>query len=256
MKLPKEDAWAIDRKNGIFAVADGVHLLKGIEYKGKYPRISRAGTLSQIFCDNFLKFARTQKMGKAFSLANRSVFSINKNRNRHSTFSNAEAYFAATGAFGRIKDRTLEWGNICDSGVAIINARNKIIFWRLDHSHHGPCDALIKGYSVLDMSYMFRTIFRNALSSRGKKLGYGVITGEPSAEKYAWFGKKRLREGDMVVFITDGFEEYLKARSFRVALRAMDKKMIENEMMRLKKIHKGDGEFVSERTLIAVLIGQ
>ena len=254
IKLPKEDAWAVDRVNNIFVVADGVHLLRGIEYKKKYPKSSPAGTLAQKFCNSFLKSAKRKGMKEAFSEANRSVFSMNKNRDRFATFSKAEAYFAATGAFGRIKNRALEWGNICDSGVAVINAKNQITFWRLDHSHHGPCDDLLKGYSGMDGSYMLRTLFRNAISSKGEKLGYGVITGEPSAEKYAWFGKRKLHKNDLVVFMTDGFEKYLQEKSFRVALRTMDKGKVEYAMVHLKKSHPNDGEFISERTLIAVLV--
>jgi hypothetical protein len=52
----------------------------------------------------------------------------------------------------------------------------------------------------------------------------------------------------------DGFEEYLKEKSFRVTLRSMDKKKIESVMVRLKSAHKGSGEFVSERTIIAILL--
>jgi serine/threonine protein phosphatase PrpC len=254
IKLPEEDAWAIDHKNNVFAVADGVHLLKGIEYQRSYPAISPAGTLAQKFCDNFLRFARIETLKSAFLKANRSVFSINKNRDKYGTFSKAEAYFAATGAFGKIKNRKLEWGNICDSGVVIISAKHNITFWRLDHSHHGPCDDLLRGYSTMDGSYMLRTIFRNAISQQGKRLGYGVITGEPAAEKYAWFGTRKLNKGDLVVFTTDGFEQYLQEKSFRIALRTMDEKEIEIAIAKIKKANKGNGEFISERTLVAVLV--
>lgn len=253
IRLHKEDASAIDDENGIFVVADGVHLREGIEYKGRYPNPSPAGRLAKKFCDNFLKYARGVSIEKNFSEANRSVFSINKKRNKLATFSEAKAYFAATGAFGRIKNRVLEWGNICDSGVVIIDAKNKVTFWQFDHSHHGPCDELLKGYSVLDVSYMLRTIFRNAISSRGEKLGYGVITGESLAEAYAHFGKRLLRKGDIVVFATDGFEKYLGEKSFRVSLRTFDKRQIEYAMSKLKKSQAKD-DFVSERTLIAVQV--
>lgn len=254
IKLPKEDAWAVDRKSNTFAVADGVHLVKGIEYEKKYPRPSPAGKLAQKFCDNFLKFSHGKSIEKAFAEANRSVFSINKGRNKYKTFLTAQAYFAATGAFGRIKNNILEWGNICDSGVVVINGRSEITMWKLDHRHHGSSDILMKGYSPVDRTYMFRTTFRNALSPQGEKWGYGVITGEPAAEAYAYLGKRKLHKGDLVVFISDGFEEYLKEKSFRVALRTMNKKVIEQTMVRLKRSHKGDAEFVSERTLLSILI--
>lgn len=251
-RLPREDAWAVDEKNGLFVVADGVHLLKGIEYGNKYPRPSPAGKLAREFCGNFLKSARRTNLQRAFSLANRSVFHLNRNRKRSETFSRAEAYYAATGAFGRIKKNTLEWGYICDSSITVLSASGKTLFSRTEHKHYNQFDPILSNYSSLDASYMLRTIFRNALSSRGEKLGYGVITGERSAERYAWFGKRKLHKGEIVVFATDGFERYLQEGVFRSALISFDRQNAEAAMAQLKKAHRHDGGFIVEKTLVAV----
>lgn len=252
VRLPREDAWAIDERRGIFAVADGVHLQEGIEYKGKYPRPSPAGKLAQEFCDNFLKFYRISGIKKAFARSNKSVFHLNKPRDKSKIISNAGAYYAATAAFGWIRNGVLEWGHICDSSVAVIDSRGKLLLWRTDHTHHNQFDLILGKYSPLDQSYMLRTVFRNALSPDGEKIGYGVITGELAAEKYAWFGKRKLRKKETVILATDGFESYLGSASFRRALITLDRGRIENTMRQLQQKHKN--EFVSERTLIAVKI--
>jgi len=260
ISLPKEDAWVVDLRRGVFAVADGVHLRLGIEYQGKgveyrsakYPNPSPAGALSQMFCNSFLKFARRESIQKAFSSANRSVSHFNKKRKKGETFSTAEAYYAATGAFGWIKKDALAWGNICDASVSIIDKNGKMAFWQTDHHHHNEFDPILSSYSGLDQTYMLRTVFRNALSPKGKKLGYGVITGEPAAELYVHFGKKRLRHGDLVVFASDGFEAFFKEVSFRKALLTLDRRVIEGAIKKIQQKHSRIANFLSERTLVAV----
>jgi serine/threonine protein phosphatase PrpC len=260
IKLPKEDAWAIDEKRGVFAVADGVHLRKGIEYEGsgeeyktaKYPTPSPAGKLAQEFCDNFLTLARSKNIKQAFASANKSVFRLNKTRDKYGTLSNAETYYAATGAFGRITKNVLEWGNICDASVSVIDEKGNFKLRQTDHRHYNEFDPILEKYSSLDQSYMLRTIFRNALSPRGKKLGYGVITGEPTAEVYVHYGKQKLQRGDVIVFATDGFEEFLKDISFRKAILTMNRDVIEDAVDKIQKKHRRTPEFVSERTLIAI----
>jgi hypothetical protein len=258
--LPKEDAWAIDEKRHIFAVADGVHLRKGIEYRGrgmeyksaKYPSPSPTGKLAQAFCNHFLKVARSESLKKAFTSANSSVFRFNKPRNKEETFSKAQAYYAATGAFGRIHKGVLEWGNICDASVLVIDEKGKVVLWQTDHHHHNEFDPILYQYSALDQSYILRTIFRNALSPRGKKLGYGVITGEPAANAYVRFGRKKLRRGELVVFATDGFEKFLKEISFRKALLTMDRRVADEAAKKIQQKYNHAPEFVSERILLAV----
>jgi len=249
-----EDSFLADGVRGIFVVADGVTLRKGLEFKKKYPWPSPAGQLAQKFCDQFIRVAKHSSLHRAFVLANRSVWAFNKKRDKSKTFLNAEAHYAATAAFGRIQGRVLEWGHICDSSVSVITKQGDVGFFRTDHLHHNAFDHILRHYSSLDQSYILRTVFRNALSSRGKKIGYGVITGEQAAEPYARFGKRKIKKGELAIFATDGFEDYLKIPSFRRALLTMDKKVVEKEMFRIKKAHKDLPAFVSERTLIAVRV--
>ncbi|MEK7195213.1 MAG: hypothetical protein AAB655_00795, partial [Patescibacteria group bacterium] len=256
LRLPQEDAWAIDEKNLAFAVADGVHLLPGIEYhRGKeYPAPSPSGRLAREFCNNFIKFQKRSGIKTAFAKANRSVFRLNKKRAKLSTFLKAGVYYAATAVVGRIKSRIFEWMGICDSSVTVLDSRGKILLFHTDHLHHNDFDPLLSEYFHLDQSYMLRTLFRNALSPQGKKLGYGVITGEKAAEKYAWSGKRKMRKGEVIVFATDGFEAYLQDDSFRKALLRFNKKEVEQAVITLEKHHKNNSEFVSEGTLIAVYV--
>lgn len=256
IKLPKEDAFAIDEKDLAFAVADGVHLLPGIEYpRGKnYPAPSPAGKLAQEFCEYFIKFQKRSSVTEAFAKANKAVWHLNKKRRNGMAFLQAEAYYAATASTGRIKGRTLEWMGICDSSITVLDAKGNILFSHTDHVHHNDFGPILSKYSSLDRSYIFRTIFRNALSRDGKKLGYGVITGQKEAEAYAWSGKRKLKRGDVAIFASDGFEEYLKEPLFRRALLSMGRRPVEEAMEKLQRSHKNDHEFVSERTLIAVCI--
>ncbi len=251
-RLPKEDAWVVDAKNKIFAVADGVHLYKGIEYKKKYPRPSPAGKLAQKFCDVFVRNARRGMLKNAFRKANRSVFIFNKNRDKYSVFQNASCYYAATAAFLRICSRRVEYGNICDAGVAAIGPDGRLLFWNRDHTHHHGFD--LSRYSEMDRTFLLRTVFRNAVGARGEKKGYGVVTGERAAEIYVRYGKANLRKNAVYLLATDGFEMYLSDLGFRKALFSFDKKKIYAAMTLLQKANKNNDEFFRERALVAVKI--
>lgn len=250
IRLPKEDGCAADVKNGIFAVADGVHLCRGIEYKGAYPWPSPAGKLAQKFCDVFVKTAKKGSIRNAFRKANRAVFSFNRDRDKFSVFENASAYYAGTAAFMRFRGKYVEYGNICDAGVATVDMRGKSLFWSRDHTHHHGYD--LSSYSAVDQTYLLRTIFRNAVGRRGEKKGYGVVTGESEAEIYVNYGHSALKKNVVYLLATDGFEKYLQEQSFRKALSTMDRNQVGKAVARLKKLHKGDGEFLAEKTLIAV----
>ncbi len=258
-KKPKEDAWTLDEKHLIFAVADGVALYENIEYRNKYPNPSPAGKIAQKFCTYFVKYARHTNIKDAFKKANRAVLVLNKNRDRWNP-EKAKLYYAATAAFGRIKGRYLEWGHICDAGIAAVAPNGEFMF--LDDKCGSannftnpdmPSLSLSK-YSDFFITLLSRTIYRNTTSSSKRELGYGIITGEKEAERFAVFQKTLLRKNIVYTIFTDGFSPYLKNKGFRNALVSLNPHRMNRIIRRLtQKGRKIKGLF-RERTLIAFKI--
>jgi len=251
---PKEDAWAIDEKNKIFAVADGVGMQPGIEYKKIYPNPSSAGKLAQKFCDSFVKHAKNTSIQNAFRKANRLVFVFNKARDKFD-ITKAEVYYAATAAFGKVRGSYFEYGHICDAGALALDKSGKIIFWEnkchSDSIFENYFGHLSQQYSKLLYWYLERTILRNALGPNGEKLAYGVITGEKQAEKYAVFGKIKIKHSAVYILSTDGFDPFIRNKDFRRALLSLDKKIIELVMQKIIAKARNKKLYLSEKTLIA-----
>jgi len=251
---PKEDAWALERKRGIFVVADGVHLYKNIEYKGKYPNPSPAGRLAKKFCDVFVKYAKKNNLRTTFKNANRAVWIFNKNRDKATAIENTRVYYAATAAFAKLKDNLLEYGHICDASVSAISKKGKLLFWENNCGFNPDFpNWFTKGYSEFATALFNRTIFRNLTLPRGKKLGYGVITGEEAVETYAVFKKIKLRRGVVYVLATDGFTPYLKRQDFRKKLTTFDRKELKKFINGLSQKNKNPN-LKLEKTLIAFKI--
>lgn len=239
---PQEDAFAVDAKRGVFAVADGVHLYRGAEYAGEYPHPSPAGSLARKFCSTFVRRARRMNLRRAFSAANYSLAPLNKSRN----FFPPRLKVAATASFGRIRGKILEWGLICDSGVAVVGKSGNLKLFAQDRLWLSDFD--LSKFDDSAQRFFARTVFRNAISQTGKKTGYGVLTGEKAAEKYARYGKQKLMYGDVVVFFTDGFELFMKNRGFRRVLACFDKKTIERFID--KKTKAGNADLKKEKTMV------
>lgn len=215
---PREDFFAYNSNTGAFAVADGVGLWEGIEYVGKYPKSSGSGRLSKAFCEAFVHhFARYPRASvmDGFVAGNTAAKEINRDRSKYDVFRKHRGLFAATAAMACIKGRTLNWAHICDAGVMVIGANGKVKLHKDGCRQHFPWPNDVRDYEISTWTLFARTLVRNAISKENKLLGYGVITGEPEAERYLESGAYRLSPNDVVVLHTDGFAPYLALPEFR-----------------------------------------
>lgn len=218
---PREDFSAADTATGVFAVADGVGLWEGIEYVGRYPKVSGSARLSRAFCESFVNYLSHHPratVAAGFRAGNRAAARVNKNRSKYDAFRKHKGLYAATAAMGRVRGRILEWAHICDAGVAVINKNGKLKFREDGCRHRFPWPKDVRKYDSSTWTFFARTLVRNAVGKDGGLLGYGVITGEQEAERYLEVGRYRLIPGDVVVFYTDGFAPYFSLPMFRKAL--------------------------------------
>lgn len=231
--LPQEDYLRASARYPIYAVADGVTLLEWIIEGRPYPRPSPAGEVSRIFCEAaahaaeaaYDAIASPEDIRRIFAAGNEAVahYQAAEGRTKETVDYWHTDFFAATAAIAVIKDGVVYWGSICDSYVIRLDSTGRVL------SKTPICDSLaeaaptpyegIAGDLAARTKYRWRHL-RNRLDAAGKRVGYGVITGEPEALAYVSVGAWPLAEGDRVAVLTDGFEEYLEESDFTALLAA------------------------------------
>jgi serine/threonine protein phosphatase PrpC len=115
-----------------------------------------------------------------------------------------------------IKDGNLYWGNVCDSGVAVV-ARHGVLKFRSDDgwsAFNATKPENWKSLSAREQTLFQRKNGRNRVDSGGKRVGYGTVNGESTVERYVDSGVFPLENGDRVILCTDGFASYFDRKEF------------------------------------------
>ncbi|MDO8510274.1 MAG: protein phosphatase 2C domain-containing protein [bacterium] len=274
---PKEDFFLTSNKYPIYVVADGVTLIPN--ERGNYPNPSGAGAIAKIFCESVISAAEKAyenfseiALVDVFREGNQAAYEYNasEGRTKETVDYWQHDLFAATTAFGLIKENKLYWWSLCDAGVSIFNDRDERTFtsppcWsEKSRKKNLPQDwekvPLIERKKILWQKY------RNGVNEQGEVIGYGVVTGEETAERYLNRGTVELTEDDLVTIYTDGYENYLNLAEFISSLRnsnnldTFDKLSVNPEQSRRidpfekEKIAESPEKFGQERTLIAVIV--
>jgi hypothetical protein len=204
---PREDYTSASGTAAV--VADGVTLEANPD--GSYPNPSGSGEVARIFCSAVMgeivahsENLNLEKLSDIFRAGNRAAASYNQSKGRvPGTLNYSDTdFFSTTTALGILQDHTLYWWSLCDAGVVILNAAGEIRF------HSPPAwtperreKYLIPALAALDLSGPERAAFihehfRNAKNDKGELIGYGLVTGEESAEEYLALGAEELQEGD------------------------------------------------------------
>jgi len=234
---PREDYSLYDARAGAFAVADGVGLYEGIEYRGRYPRVSGSYRIAHAFCNGFVSYFRGKPNGMllgGFRAGNAAAKAVNRGRSRYDVIERHRCPHAATAAMAVIRKDILEWGRLCDAGVAVISKRGAVKLNKSECSFYVPFRGTVDQGTSLSWILFLRTIARNAVGPGGKLLGYGVVTGEKEAEQYLERGKQRLFPGDAVLLYTDGFAPYVTLPQFRrIVAGVIDARELQKQLHKL-----------------------
>lgn len=248
-----------------FAVCDGVTLLHYHPYPNPSPaaRAARIAAKALVAALRTKKFDGVRTMKRAFVKANDAVRHYNRRLGltpRTVDFLTKQ-YAATVCAYGRIRDGKLYWGQLNDCGIMIVDAGGRIVADLFPD--RGPVEVYVKflrrryGFATLtpeEHQYFRREIVNNArLFFRGKKIRWGVMTGEPRATAFVRTGMVRLRPGWQVVFYSDGMIPLLELPVFRALIgrRASPKQLISF----MKKKERDGRPFQSERTMIIASAG-
>jgi len=257
-KKPNEDFFLTSRKKPIFVVADGVTQSHFEDKKYAYPAGARAA--AEIFCQTVVEYLennlepRKDIMEKAFDLANERIWELNKNEGMVEKLDYVVYdYFDTVGVAGFLVERKLFYGYVGDCGLGIFDKNNKLKFQTKDMVKPAVERArvLYKNWANLDKrerTRIFHKYFRNNPSGKG----YGSFSGEKGVKRYYQIGCLPVSSGDLLVFYSDGFVEYLKIPRFVEILRKGDKSALDD--FTLKKAREDYERFGTDRTLIAVAI--
>jgi hypothetical protein len=259
---PQEDHFALSTHFPIFAVADGVTL--ELSPDGTYPNPSPAGYAAELFCAAAIREAEARyehfteaDLLEVFRAGNRAVGAYNKSQNRTRETSNwwDRDLFAATVAFAILKDNTLYFASLCDAYVAIHQADMTLAFrspecWPNDRRCFPPD---WESQQADQRTREIRRHYRNGVEEDGRLCGYGVATGEASAERYLNTGMQTVAPGDRVFLYSDGFEQYFELPAFS-DLFARWPEDLKQELQRYTaaKSREDGAKFGHERTLIAI----
>jgi len=192
---PPEDAFKASKKYPIYAVADGVTL--EVKKGEKYPllpdrKISGPKMTAEIFCQEAVEFLEKKYfqfqeksfdklrvyLKQAFQKANQAIFDFNKRY---------ESDFSTVAALAIIYDGNLFGARITDCGLAVIDKKG----------------------------VKFKTPeFWQTRGRPGKMIGYGVLNGQKKALEFIDFYQTPLKENDVIIIYSDGFEPYFFLKEF------------------------------------------
>ena len=259
IEFPEEDFFCID--DNIFCIGDGVtrDLIGGeirpypkTEDEAKYiaehyPNPSGAFMSSKIIANNFVKYIKENEkdvdesiVKESIKKANKDVWEINKNRNIDYI---GEDLYCSVAVGGIIKDDFLYCFSIGDCYIKTFDDNyNELFTTENDHFYMEEYEEefLKKGlYSWQDprSRVLIRAGVRNnpIISYKGKKVGYGALTGEDSAMEFVKTYKVNLKNAKYICAYSDGCMPYFENK---------------NESEKTIKNPERVAEHGSERTLI------
>lgn len=235
IEFPEEDYFHID--GNIFCVADGVtrDLIGGeirpypktkeeAEYiANHYPNPSGAFKSSKLIADGFVKYIKEvtdineEAIREAIRKANKDVWEINKDRKIDYV---GEDLYCSEAVGGVITGDYLYCFGIGDCYIKVYDKNfNEIFTTENDHMWMEEFEAeYLKSGEYDWMDPRYRLLIRGALRNnyivtyKGKKVGYGALTGENSAMDFVEISKIPLEKAKYIVAYSDGCMPYFEKK--------------------------------------------
>ncbi|HQK63667.1 MAG TPA: PP2C family serine/threonine-protein phosphatase [Candidatus Staskawiczbacteria bacterium] len=248
---PNEDFYLVSSQGPIFAVADGVTNFHRKNGDYAFPRDARQA--AEIFCKTAIEFLEQKKdIKKAFDLANEKIKELNIKYGMDKKLDYVVYdWFDTVAAAGFIAENKLYYGFVGDCGVAIFDAKDKLRFQTKDMVHPAVqrFEKKYEKHGKLDLPIRTEIIHKE-FRNNPNKMGYGSFTGEIGVKNYYKLGNRNIKNGDLIVFYTDGLTEFLKDKKFVEILRSKDQKEMDEFI--IKKAKEDERRFGKDRTFIAI----
>jgi len=259
-----EDEDYLKIKANIFAVFDGVTLL----FQDPYPLPSPARMAAKQGVNAFIDYVQRHKNKKdklalirdAFEEGNKTIKRLNiKLGLTPGTVDYLSKQYAATvGAAGLIEKDMFYFGQVNDCGVIVMDCfgKRKVDLVADDTAFREYTSYLGRlgryNGAVERHKYVRRSVVNNYnLEYEGKKVNFGVMTGEVRAMQFLRVGAIQLEKGDALVCYSDGFLPHLRDEEFVEKLRGGNKGQMERKISALEK---AGAEYQKEKSLITVYV--
>lgn len=263
-RKPNEDFFLISKNLKscpIFVLADGVTQSRFEDGSYSYPAGAKAA--AEIFCQSVMEYLeenftpskiKNKIIKESFDFANKRIWELNENEGMTEKLDYVVYdYFDTVAVAGFLAKNTLFYGYVGDCGLAVFDKNNKLKFQTEDKVEPAVERARASyknwdGMAQNERTKIFHRDFRNNPSGQG----YGSFSGEAGVKKYYKIDSLILDSGDLVIFYSDGFVEYLKFPEFIKILRREDKKALDEFTFKMAK--ENYQKFGTDRTLISILI--
>ncbi len=227
---PPEDAFSIDEKENIAAVADGVtrdpmpclpdvnSFFGKLKFMMHYPKQSPAKAAADLFCKSFpilLKdfFIRDEQAIKStFEEINNQIKQWNL-KNMPNPDYVVNDYAGCVSSAMIYKKYFLTYGFICDCGLAVLDEKGNLLLRTFNdgpdvHRKHILDSNKLKNmkYNMPEARKIIRSEFRNNPKER---YSFGVLTGEGNAMHYVRTGSVDIKPTDILLVYSDGLEQII-----------------------------------------------
>lgn len=222
---PSEDFIVIGDNS--FAVFDGVTLL----HQTPYPNPSPAAEAAKIGAFEAIKVIREKNQDQtpedvlrlAFTESNKRIKEYNDSLGiTEETINYVSKQYASTvGAVGFIEDGFLYYGQINDCGVMVLDKDGRVISNAIDDQKiykdmlsKKRNNGELKEGSLEEHVFVRREVVNRNYEFRGRKITYGVLTGQEEAENFVRIGSCKLLLGQTLLFYSDGLIPFLSNQNF------------------------------------------
>lgn len=182
-----------------------------------YPNPSGAEMCAKEICKTFKEENGTLK--EKLIKCNEAVNLLNKKYIKECDYLEND-YYGAVASCIEIKESTLKFAYICDSGVIVYDKLGNIKFQTEDdkkiYSDPYKREAGLPPWYLSECRKIVRSKWRNNPDNiiDGKCVSFGAITGEKEAISFIKSGEIEIEKEDTVLLYSDGFSEFLHEQEF------------------------------------------
>lgn len=216
-----------------------------------YPNPSGAEMCAKEICKTFKEENGTLK--EKLIKCNEAVNLLNKKYIKECDYLEND-YYGAVASCIEIKESTLKFAYICDSGVIVYDKLGNIKFQTEDdkkiYSDPYKREAGLPPWYLSECRKIVRSKWRNNPDNiiDGKCVSFGAITGEKEAISFIKSGEIEIEKEDTILLYSDGFSEFLHEQGFINKILDFNKEDFENYIV--SKSVQDYEKYGKEKTII------
>ncbi len=257
--VPDEDFVKVD--GNYFAVFDGVPVL----FQDPYPNPSPGQKAAETGANSVIEFLKKsdlkplERLKEAFDFGNQKIKKLNDDLGvTPKTVDYISKQYAATvGVAGFIDNGVFYYGQISDCGIMaldqfgnreldIISAGQLVSPFLAQFENRGD---FAPGSQEEHVYFRSKVVNHQEIEFEGKKLNFGVLTGEKNAVQFVRYGAYELIPGNTVLLYSDGFLPFVFDKDFAKIVLGGSKEKIEEEILVREALDK---KFATEKSLIVI----